>query len=183
MGLTQWYKTYPALEQAARAEPTSLQRRALAEARRRDNNGGNARDMTGSLAAWRRLVALHEGPVGRIRAIPERPEIHPAWAYAALAGDAQARGDEAEAESLYEKAAAVVEDYADTPPDYQMQEVAGALQTGVDLGARRRDLRELYARVTDARLALARRRRSGADAAQALQQRRAEVPGAAGQAH
>jgi tetratricopeptide (TPR) repeat protein len=158
-----------AFRQAAEAEPTRLQTlRALAETQEQ------AGDRAGALETWRRLAALHEGPVGRVRAIPELPEIHPAFAYAALADHAAARGDAPAALDLYGKAAAVVEDYADTTPVYQRLEVASALVQGMDLAGRRRELRALYERVQERSEALL-RRQGGPEAAariDALRRRR-----------
>jgi len=136
-----------AFENAARADPTALQTwRALAQAR------ANVGDGAGALDAWRQLVALHEGPVGRIRAIPEQTETYPAFAYAALADQAAQTNNAREADENYDKVASVVERYADTAPVYQMLELAAAQQQRTDLAGRRRELRGLYARVLAERL-------------------------------
>ena len=135
-----------AYERALRADPNSLQiRRALAEARQK------AGDPQGALAEWKRLIALHEGLVGRVRAIPELTETHPAFGYEALAEAAREAGDRVEAAANDEKAAAVAEAYADTAPLYQGLEAAGA-SLGGDLLRRRRELRDLYERVMAKRL-------------------------------
>lgn len=135
---TRWF------ERALRADPTSLQTlRALAETRAEQG------DRAGALAAWRELVRLHQGPVGQVRALPELPETYPAWAYAALAEAAERANRRDDALGLYEKAAAIVEDYADTTPTYRRLEIAGAQQTGADLNRRRTELRALYTRVMD----------------------------------
>ena len=138
-----------AFERAAGADPTALQTwRALAEAR------ANFGDAAGALAAWQQLVALHEGPVGRVRAIPEQTETYPAFAYAALADQAARLNEAIKAADDYERAARVVERYADTVPVYQMLEIAAARQQRTNLAARRRELRDLYARVCAERLHL-----------------------------
>ncbi|HVK04985.1 MAG TPA: hypothetical protein VM490_16020, partial [Armatimonadaceae bacterium] len=100
-----------------------------------------AGDAAGALASWREMAALSEGPVGTIRAIPELTDTLPAFAYAALGRDAAARADWPEAEKRFSQAQAIVEDYADTPPAYQLSEIA---TSGGNTAARRQEVRALY---------------------------------------
>ena len=131
-----------AMKKSLEAEPTALQSwRKLAELQRKFG------DETGALASWRELVKRQEGPVGLYRAIPELPETHAAFAYAALAEDAAKRGQNAEAQTNLEKAAAIVEDYSNVNNTYRQIEAANAQLTGVNLAARRAELTALYQKV------------------------------------
>jgi tetratricopeptide (TPR) repeat protein len=131
-----------AFQRSADVEPNALQTwRKLAETQEK------AGDTAGALASWRELVTRYEGPVGQARAIPELPDTYPAFAYAALARAAASGGKSTEAERLYEKAAGIVEDYAHTPPLYQQVEVETAQVNGVDVIARRQEVRDLYDKV------------------------------------
>jgi tetratricopeptide (TPR) repeat protein len=94
--------------------------------------------------AWGRIAALDEGIVGKVRAIPELREIHPAFAYAALAEDAVNQGKTEEAAKYFQKAAEVIEDYSRTTPQYQQMELLSAMMTGADVTARREETRALY---------------------------------------
>ena len=68
-----------AFEKARAADPNDLQTlRALAETKEK------AGDKGGAIASWQELIRVVEGPVGKIRAIPEVTGIHQAFAYAAL---------------------------------------------------------------------------------------------------
>lgn len=130
-----------AIKEATSRDPNALQIwRKLAELQEQSG------DHAGALQSWRELVTREEGPVGKIRAIPELRETHAAFAYAALAKDTAA-SDKAAAIALYEKGAAVVEDYARTSPLYQKMEVASAAATGADVAKRRQELRDLYVNI------------------------------------
>ncbi|MES2465546.1 MAG: tetratricopeptide repeat protein, partial [Armatimonadota bacterium] len=94
--------------------------------------------------AWRHIATLDSGLVGKVRAIPELRETHPAFAYVALAEYAVKKGQTAEAKSNYEKAAGVIEDYSKTTPQYQQMELLSAMVTGADVSARRQETRDLY---------------------------------------
>ncbi|MBC8104577.1 MAG: O-antigen ligase family protein [Cytophagales bacterium] len=129
-----------AYRQATKADPNALQTwRKLASVLQEQGRRGEA------LEAWRRIAALDAGLVGQVRAIPELREIHPAFAYAALATDAAARGARREAVANYEKAARVVEVYSNTTPQYQQMELYSAAVLGTDVEIRRQEARALYA--------------------------------------
>ena len=131
-----------ALKKSLEAEPTSLQTwRKMAEIQEK------AGDHAGALLAWRELVKRQEGPVGQYRAIPELPETHAAFAYVALARDAIAQTQNAEAQTLYEKAATIIDEYSKTPSNYQEMELANAEMSGVNIAARRQELTDLYAKI------------------------------------
>ena len=128
-----------ALKQSVVLEPTALQSwRKLAELQER------AGDAAGALESWGNLVKQQEGLPGKVRAIPEMTETHPAFAYAALARAAAKQGNISEAAAIYEKAAQIVENYAATAPLYQQMEIATAERGGVDVGSRRKEIRTLY---------------------------------------
>lgn len=127
-----------AFKESLKADPNTLQTwRKLAEMQ--EGSG----DTQGALESWRELVKRDEGVVGQNRAIPELREIHSAYAYASLAKDAATR-NKAEAISLYEKAAAVIEEYSKTTPIYQQMEIAMAAASGTDIQTRREEIRSLY---------------------------------------
>lgn len=135
-----------AFQLSAQADPNALQTwRKLAETQEA------AGDRNGAFDSWRNLVRLHEGPVGEIRAIPELAETHPAFAYAALA---RAATGQEEALALYEKAAAVVEQYSHTTPVYQQMELMTAQLTGADVATRRAELQTLYGQIMDSLIKL-----------------------------
>ena len=138
-----------AFQKSVEADPTNLQAwRRLAEARQK------AGDAPGALQAWRELANRNEGPIGQIRAIPELTELYPAFAYAALARQAEKDGKKTDAVGLYEKAADVIERYSQTTPTYQQVEVQAAQNSGVDLTGRRQEARDLYNEVMDAQSGL-----------------------------
>jgi putative inorganic carbon (HCO3(-)) transporter len=147
--LGRWYeregdltRAVAAFQRSVEAEPNALQTwRKLAETQEK------AGDTVGALASWRELIKRYEGPVGQFRAIPELPDTYSAFAYAALARAAAAGENKAEAGTLYEKAAKIVEEYSRTAPLYQQVEIQTALANGVDVLARRQDLRDLYDKV------------------------------------
>ncbi len=128
---------------AVDSDPNSLQTlRALAEAQERSG------DKAGSLATWRRLIAVHEGPAGRIRALPELIETWAASAYAAVARDAMRRGDAAGSAAAWAKAGNVVSAYTRMPDLYQeaeLRQIAGRTpeEQAQRLHARRDELRAL----------------------------------------
>jgi O-antigen ligase len=131
-----------ALRQAVAADPNAFQiwRRLAAD----EEAVG---DHAGALDAWRELVRRAEGPAGQVRALPELTDTYPAFAYAALAQDAAARGDVADADALDDQAAKVVEAYSRTLPLYQKMEIESASLTGGDVAGRRQELRDLYVRL------------------------------------
>jgi O-antigen ligase len=101
-------------ELAHRDDPGDIQTLwALADARQR------AGDAAGAEAGWRMLLAVLEGPIGTIRALPEASESYGAFAHAALADAARERGDTAQAAAGDERAAAVLEAFAATQAAYR----------------------------------------------------------------
>jgi O-antigen ligase/tetratricopeptide (TPR) repeat protein len=131
-----------AFKRSSELDPNSLQTwRKLAETQEK------AGDTAGALASWRELVLRYEGPAGRYRAIPELPDTYPAFAYAALARSTAAGGNRTEAAALFEKAARVIEDYSHTEPLYQQVEVETAQVNGLDVLAKRQEIRDLYGKV------------------------------------
>lgn len=132
------------MRQAAEADPNSTQ--TWYRLAQMQEQAGQTSD---ALASWQQMVRLHQSPVGQIRAIPELPETYPAWAYAALARDANSAGDTQKAAEWYEKAAGIVEQYSQTTPLYQQMEVFSAQATGGDVAQRRSDVRALYEQVMD----------------------------------
>lgn len=128
---------------ALAADPNSLQTlRRFAEAQEASG------DHAGALETWKTLIDRHEGPTGQVRAIPELPDIHPVFAYAARGDDAAARGDQATAQTFYARAADLVDEYSQTPPLYQAMEFG---QVAADEVLRRREeVRALYERVIEA---------------------------------
>lgn len=130
------------MKHSAEVDPTRLQTwRRLAEMQEAAGKHADA------IASWREMTRVQEGPVGQIRAIPELPEVYPAFAYAALGRDAQTSGDKARAAEQLEKAAAIIEEYSKTTPLYQQMEILSAQTTGVNLGERRQETRVLYEQV------------------------------------
>jgi Tfp pilus assembly protein PilF len=124
---------------ATEVDPNAMQTwRKLAVTLQEQGHPDQARD------AWARIAALDEGMVGQVRAIPELREIHPAFAYTALAEDAVNQGKTTEAAKYYQKAAEVIEDYSRTTPQYQQMELLSAMMTGADVTARREEIRALY---------------------------------------
>ena len=133
-----------AIKKSLEAEPTSLQSwRKLAEFQTQIGN------IDGAMEAWRELVKRQEGPVGLYRAIPELPETHAAFAYAALASNDEKRNNNAEALKNWEKAANVIEEYSRTNETYQQVEIANAIVTGVNTAVRREELTKLYRQIIE----------------------------------
>lgn len=155
------------LQQARNADPTSLGTlRTLAEIQQRRGDPNSA------LAAWKDLVRVYEGPTGQIVGAALFDETDPAWAYAALARDAAARGDEQSALNLYNKAAAQIEAYAAIKRDAQLLELTLAQSSGENIAQKREQVRTLYENVVDALIAHAARQRNQAQV-QSLQKQKA----------
>lgn len=128
-----------AYNRATQADPNAMQTwRKLATIMSRYGHQQEAKK------AWEHIVMLDEGLVGRVRAIPELREMHPAFAYAALADIAAQQGEKADAITNDEKAARVIEEYSNTTPQYQQMELLSAMVTGTDVAARRQETRDLY---------------------------------------
>jgi O-antigen ligase len=135
-------KAIAALKDSVKADPNALQTwRRLAEMQTA------AGDTPAALDSWRELVKRHEGPVGQVRAIPELADTYPAYAYAAIADAAAKSGNNSEAVSNYEKAAAIVEEYSRTNTTYQRMEIMSAQVLNTDVTARRAEIRALYEKV------------------------------------
>ena len=115
-----------AFEKARAADPNNLQTlRALAETQEK------ASDKAGAEKTWRELVRVAEGPVGRVRALPEVTETHPAFAYAAL--------------GEWGKCADVIEAYSRTELAYQKMELGDYSPKAIEKArSRRAELRALY---------------------------------------
>ena len=140
---------------ATQADPNAMQTwRKLAEIMRKYGHKDEAKK------AWEHIVALDQGLVGQVRAIPELRELHPAFAYAALADIAVQQKNSEEAIADDEKAAQVIEAYSKTTPQYQQMELLSAMVTGTDVTARRAETWNLYTQVMARWLALQPERRA-----------------------
>lgn len=115
-----------AFEKARAADPNNLQTlHALAETQEK------AGDKVGAEKTWRELVRVAEGPVGRVRALPEVTETHPAFAYAAL--------------GEWGKCADVIDTYSRTELPYQKMELGDYSPKAIEKAqSRRAELRALY---------------------------------------
>ena len=138
-----------AYKRAMDAEPTGMQTfHAYAdflESQRRTED---------ALVVWRKLIQLHEGATGTVRAISELPELHPAYAYAAIA-ESERSLHPAVALAEYGKAAAVIEQYTESPEIYRRTEEVRSAEGGVNLAQRRRDLKTMYDKIIAAGIATA----------------------------
>jgi O-antigen ligase len=96
-----------------------------------------------ALQTWSKLAKIYEGPVGKIRAISEQPEVYPAFAYIKL--------------EKWDEAATIIEAYAAMSSTYVEAEIgvalSGASNTEQQKGKlsalliRRKTLREMYMQI------------------------------------
>lgn len=129
-------KAVESYKNAALADPNNLQtRKALAEAQTKIG------DTAGALFTYTDMVKIAQSPAGKIRALPELVDTLPAFAYTALAEDANTRGDKAEATRNLRAAFQIIEDYSRTASQYQLAEAA---TLGGNTQTRRYEVRSLF---------------------------------------
>lgn len=106
--------------------------------------GGNG----AALGYYRRLVAAAEGPVGKYPATPEIVDIEPLYAYAALAADADKRGDRAVADRYRRSLVALADRYDANRRKYALMWQATGKDNPADLEAVQRLRVEAQASLT-----------------------------------